>query len=141
MIPEQLYDAVYWQMFRVESGRPDAEICLAVTLLRAWLALEAWPADSEPRQWLRKVSPVCRQMALASLYAQTNRNSQAIDIYKKLIKKPTITVPASSAQLAMAGLYANTAPEKAKEIYAEVRDHDSKTAAGQIAAQELERLK
>lgn len=60
--PEQLCDAVYWQMFRVESGRPDAEICLAVTLLRAWLALETWPPDSEPRQWLRNVSPVCIQM-------------------------------------------------------------------------------
>ncbi len=70
MTPEQLYDAVYWQMFRVESGRPDAEICLAVTLLRAWLALEAWPADSEPRQWLRKVSPVCMQMLEASRATQ-----------------------------------------------------------------------
>lgn len=88
----------------------------------------------------RNISSLAK-MALASLYAQTNRSSQAIDIYKKLIKSPTMTVPASSAQLAMAGLYANSNPEKAKEIYAEVRDHDSKTAAGQIAAQELERLK
>lgn len=67
--PEQFYDAVYWQMFHVESGRPDAELCLAVTLLRAWLALEEWPADSEPRQWLRNVSPVCMEM-LESLRAK-----------------------------------------------------------------------
>lgn len=60
--PAQLYDAVYWGMFRVESGRPDAELCLAATLLRAWLALEELPADSEPRQWLRNVSPVCVEM-------------------------------------------------------------------------------
>lgn len=67
--PEQFCDAVYWQMFRVESGRPDSELCLAVTLLRAWLALEDWPADSEPRQWLRNVSPVCMEM-LESLRAR-----------------------------------------------------------------------
>lgn len=60
--PEQLCDAVYWQMFRVESGRPEAELCLAVTLLRAWLALEELPPGSEPRQWLRNVSPVCVEM-------------------------------------------------------------------------------
>ena len=65
---EQFCDAVYWQMFRVESGRPDAELCLAVTLLRAWLALEEYPQDSEPRQWLRNVSPVCMEM-LESLRA------------------------------------------------------------------------
>lgn len=66
--PEQFCDAVYWQMFQVESGRPDAELCLAATLLRAWLALEALPADSEPRQWLRNVTPVCAEM-LESLRA------------------------------------------------------------------------
>ena len=66
--PEHFCDAVYWQMFQVESGRPDAELCLAATLLRAWLALEALPADSEPRQWLRNVSPVCAEM-LESLRA------------------------------------------------------------------------
>lgn len=67
--PEQFCDAVYWQMFHVESGRPDAELCLAATLLRAWLALEELPADSEPRQWLRNVSPVCVEM-LESLRAK-----------------------------------------------------------------------
>lgn len=67
--PEQFCDAVYWQMFHVESGRPDAELCLAATLLRAWLALEELPAESEPRQWLRNVSPVCIQM-LDSLRAE-----------------------------------------------------------------------
>lgn len=60
--PEQFCDAVYWQMFHVESGRSGAEICLASTLLRAWLALEHLPAESEPRQWLRNVTPVCMQM-------------------------------------------------------------------------------
>lgn len=81
------------------------------------------------------------QMALASLYAQTNRTSQAIDIYNKLIQHPTTAVPASAAQLQLASLYENTNPEKAKQIYAQVKDKNSKTAAGQIAAQQLQKLK
>lgn len=80
------------------------------------------------------------KMALASLYEQSNRDSQAIDIYKGLIKNPTDAVPASAAQLALAGLYKSSNPDKAKQIYAEVKDHDSKTAAGQIAAEELQKL-
>lgn len=81
------------------------------------------------------------KMALATLYVQTNRTSQAIDIYKSLAKNPTTAVPASAAQLAMAGVYVNTDPNQAKQIYAEVKDHNSKTAAGQIAAEELQKLK
>jgi TolA-binding protein len=81
------------------------------------------------------------QMALASLYVQTNRTSQAMDIYNKLIQHPTATVPASAAQLELASLYENTNPDKAKQIYAEVKDKNSKTAAGQIAAEKLQKLK
>jgi tetratricopeptide (TPR) repeat protein len=81
------------------------------------------------------------QMALASLYVQTNRTSQAIAIYNKLIKHPTTAVPASAAQLQLASVYVNTNPEKAKQIYAKVKDQNSKTAAGQIAAQQLQKLK
>lgn len=81
------------------------------------------------------------QMALASLYAQSNRTSQAVRIYKKLIQHPTTTVPASAAQLQLASLYENTDPEKAKQIYAEVKDKSGKTAAGQIAAEKLQKLK
>jgi tetratricopeptide (TPR) repeat protein len=80
------------------------------------------------------------KMALASLYVQTNRTQEAIDIYNKLIKNPTTTVPASAAQLELAGLYENSNPEKAKQIYAEVKDKNSKTAAGQIAAEKLQKL-
>jgi hypothetical protein len=72
--PAQLYDAVYWEMFRVESGRPNAELCLAVTLLRAWMTLEEMPPGSEPRQWLRNVSPVCMEM-LQSLSDQRDPGS------------------------------------------------------------------
>lgn len=81
------------------------------------------------------------KMALASLYVQSNRTSQAIDIYNELTKHPTMSVPASAAQLQLASLYENTNPDKAKEIYAKIKDQDGKTAAGQIAAEQLQKLK
>ena len=77
------------------------------------------------------------KLALAGLYRQTNRNSEAIDLYKQLITKPTNTVPAATAQLQLAGLYETNKPEEAKKIYAEVKDKDKTGAAGQIAAAKL----
>jgi tetratricopeptide (TPR) repeat protein len=77
------------------------------------------------------------KMALAGLYRQTGRNSQAIDIYNQVIKNPTVTVPASSAKLELAELEETTDPLAAKKLYAEIKDQDKNTAAGQIATQKL----
>lgn len=77
------------------------------------------------------------KMALAGLYVQTNRNSMAVDIYQKLIKEPTLTVPASAAKLQLAQLYETTNPTEAKKIYAQIKDQDKGTAAAQIATQKL----
>jgi tetratricopeptide (TPR) repeat protein len=77
------------------------------------------------------------KMALAGLYRQTGRDSQAIDLYNQLIKSPTLTVPAASAQLQLAQLYENTNPAEAKKLYAQIKDQNKDTAAGQIAAQKL----
>ena len=78
------------------------------------------------------------KLALAGLYHQTGRDSQAIDLYKELIAKPTVTVPASLAKLQLAALYETTNPAEAKRLYAEIKDQDKTTAAGQIAAQKLQ---
>jgi tetratricopeptide (TPR) repeat protein len=77
------------------------------------------------------------KMALASLYRQTGRSGQAVDLYQQLIKNPTTTVPASAAKLELAQLYETTNPAQAKKLYAEIKDQDKTTAAGQIAAQKL----
>jgi lipopolysaccharide biosynthesis regulator YciM len=77
------------------------------------------------------------KMALAGLYRQTGRPSQAVDLYNQVIKNPTLTVPASSAKLQLAQLYETTNPVEAKKLYAEIKDQDKTTAAGQIAAQKL----
>jgi tetratricopeptide (TPR) repeat protein len=77
------------------------------------------------------------KMALAGLYRQTGRDGQAVDLYNQVIKDPTVTVPASSAKLELAALYETSNPVQAKKLYAEIKDQDKTTAAGQIAAQKL----
>jgi predicted negative regulator of RcsB-dependent stress response len=81
------------------------------------------------------------KLALANLYAQSHRTQQAIDQYQNLIQHPTTTVPASEAKLQLAELYETSQPAEARRLYAEIKDQDKTTAAGQIAAQKLQTLK
>lgn len=76
------------------------------------------------------------KLALANLYQQLNRNSEAVVLYNQLIAKPTNTVPADAAKLQLASLYEKTNPAEANKIYAQLKS--SKSAAGQIAAQKLQ---
>ncbi len=76
------------------------------------------------------------KLALANLYEQTNRSSQAVVLYNQLIAKPTNTVPVDAAKLQLAELYEKTNPGEAKRIYAQMKSE--KTAAGQIATQKLQ---
>ena len=76
------------------------------------------------------------KLALANLYQQLNRNSEAVVLYNQLIAKPTTTVPADAARLQLASLYEKTNPAEANKIYAQLKN--SKSAAGQIAAQKLQ---
>jgi hypothetical protein len=76
------------------------------------------------------------KLALANLYQQLNRNSEAVVLYNQLIAKPTTTVPADAAKLQLASLYEKTNPAEANKIYAQLKS--AKNAAGQIAAQKLQ---
>ena len=75
------------------------------------------------------------KLALASLYQQTNRTAKAVVLYRQLIAKPTVAVPANAAQLQLAALYQATNPAEAQRIYAQLKN--DKGAAGEIAAQKL----
>lgn len=78
------------------------------------------------------------KLSLASLYRQTGRDAQAIDLYNELTAKPTTSVPAGLAQLQLAELYeAQGKPEDAKKVYAKLKDKDGKSVAGMLAAQKL----
>jgi tetratricopeptide (TPR) repeat protein len=78
------------------------------------------------------------KLALAGIYHQTARDSQAIDLYNELTAKPSETVSAGVAQLDLADLYAATGKqEMARALWAKVKDADKDGAAGQIATQKL----
>jgi predicted negative regulator of RcsB-dependent stress response len=87
--------------------------------------------------WNRNLANLAK-MALAGLYHQTNRDSQAISLYNDLIAKPSTTVSAGVAQLALADLYVDEGKkDQARALWAKVRDSDKEGAAGQIAEQKL----
>ena len=87
--------------------------------------------------WDRNLSNLAK-VALASLYHQTGRDAQAIDIYNAIIAKPSDTVSASVAQLDLADLYAATGKQaQARALWAKLKDSDKDGAAGSIAAQKL----
>jgi lipopolysaccharide biosynthesis regulator YciM len=78
------------------------------------------------------------KVALASLYHQTGRDQQAIDIYNELIAKPTDVETAGMAQLQLGTLYESMGrPDDAKKIYATLKDKDAKGVAGEVASQRL----
>lgn len=99
------------------------------------------PAEADLKavtgSWDRNVADLAK-VALANLYHQTSRDSQAIDLYNQVIAKPSTTVPATVAQLDLAGLYASEGKQdQARALWAKVQDSDKQGAAGEIAAQKL----
>jgi hypothetical protein len=68
---ERLKDEVYRQMLRVEAGHSTAQLALALALLRAWIRLDDHHPQSETRQWLRTICPVCLPMLERSLADST----------------------------------------------------------------------
>jgi tetratricopeptide (TPR) repeat protein len=82
------------------------------------------------------------KMALAAVYQDTNRNLQAVDIYKQLIDHPTVSVGKSAAQLALASLYEEMArPDEARHIYEQMQKESPGSMVAQIAGQKLQALK
>lgn len=79
-------------------------------------------------------------IALVSLYRQNGRTSDAITMLKNLIAHPTTAVPTGQSNLELASIYEQTNPGQAKQIYAQLKDKDTKTTAGQIAAQKLQQM-
>ncbi len=87
--------------------------------------------------WDRNVANLAK-LALAGLYHQTARDDEAIDLYNQIAQKPSTTVSTSVAQLDLADLYASEGKQdKARALWAKVRDTDKEGAAGQIAAEKL----
>lgn len=78
------------------------------------------------------------KLALAGLYHDTGRDTQAIDLYNQLSAKPSTAVPYGEARLQLADLYtAEGKTDEAKKIYADLEDKDKKGPAGAIAKEKL----
>ncbi len=82
------------------------------------------------------------KFALASVYRAENKDTQAIDIYKQLIAKPTIVVSKATAQIELAGFYeSRQKPDEAKKIYEQVAKDNPSTEAASLAQRRITALK
>lgn len=88
----------------------------------------------------REVASLAK-LALASIYQETNKTQQAIDLYKSLIDKPTTSVGKTTAQYQLASLYeANHQPLEARKLYEQMQKENPTSQIGQLAAQKLQTL-
>ncbi len=82
------------------------------------------------------------KFALASVYRAENKNTQAADLYKQLIDKPTIVVSKATAQLELAAFYeTQRKPDEAKRIYDQVEKENPATEAASLAQRRAAALK
>ncbi len=81
------------------------------------------------------------KMALASVYHDTNRDPQAIELYKLLIARPTQAVSKAQAQLELASLYQAKDPGEARKLYEQVSKDNPNTPAAQIANMRMQEIK
>ena len=81
------------------------------------------------------------KMALAGVYRDTNRNSQAIELYKQLADHPTASVGKSTAQFLLAGLYEEAGQQdQARVLYQQMQKENPASQVAQIASQKLQAL-
>src|ERR1022692_1139440 len=82
------------------------------------------------------------KFALASVYRAENKGTQAVDLYKQLIDKPTIVVSKATAQLELAGFYeSQKKPDDAKKLYDQVEKENPSTEAASLAQRRAASLK
>jgi tetratricopeptide (TPR) repeat protein len=82
------------------------------------------------------------KLALASIYHDTNRDPQAIEIYKQLADHPTTSVGKGTAQFLLATLYEEVhQPEEARKLYQQMQKESPSSPTAQLAAQKLQGLK
>ncbi len=81
------------------------------------------------------------KLALATLYADTNQSSKAVDLYKQLIDHPSNAVGKWTAQFELAELYrANNQPQDARKLYEELQKESPTSPVGQVATQRIQAM-
>jgi tetratricopeptide (TPR) repeat protein len=81
------------------------------------------------------------KLALAAVYRSMNKDAQAVDLYKQLIDKPTMTVSKVTAQMELASLYQGKDTIEAKKIYEQIQKENPSSEAAQMATQKLGEIK
>jgi TolA-binding protein len=82
------------------------------------------------------------KFGLASVYRAENKGTQAVDLYKQLIDKPTIVVSKVTAQLELATFYeSQQKPDEAKRIYDQVEKENPASEAASLAQRRASALK
>jgi len=78
------------------------------------------------------------KFALASVYRNTNRDKEAIDLYNQLIAKPSTSVSKPAAQMELAGLYQEKQqPQEARRIYESIQKENPNTELAGLASSKL----
>jgi predicted negative regulator of RcsB-dependent stress response len=78
------------------------------------------------------------RMKLASVYRNTNRDDQAVTIYRELMERPTRTVTKEMAQLELASLYESKDPKEAQRIYQSLQAENPASAAAEVARNRMQ---
>jgi len=82
------------------------------------------------------------KFALASVYSKDKKDTQAIDLYKKLMDKPTNAVSKVSVQFELAGLYLDKQqPLEAKRIYEQIQKENPATETAALAQSKAAAIK
>lgn len=82
------------------------------------------------------------KLALASIYVNSNRTKDALEIYKDLVRKPSRTVGKSAAEMQLAETYQTAGMiAEAKKQYAQIQKEAPQSDAAQLASAKLEELK
>ena len=81
------------------------------------------------------------KLALAGIYRNSNRNKDAIALYKELIDKPTSTVGKTTTQMELADTYkADGQTAEAKKVLEQVQKENPTTQFAQMAQAKLQEL-
>jgi predicted negative regulator of RcsB-dependent stress response len=82
------------------------------------------------------------KLALASVYRNTNRTTQALEVYKQLIAKPTSTVAKTTVEVQLAGTYEDAGMKaEAKKEYEQIQKESPQSVAAQVVAAKLQEMK
>ena len=82
------------------------------------------------------------KFALAAVYRSTNRDKEAIDLYKQIIDKPTASVSKATAQMELADFYQDKQQTaEAKRILEQVQKENPNSEIASLASQKLGTLK